>query len=633
VAAGADGHPGWRGLRGRVWRAFAPPSQGRAVVAAAPPVPIAEIFRRFWPYARAFRRWIAVSLLMVGIVPLIETATIWMFKLVVDEVLVPRDFGPLWWIALAYLGLTLLDGVASFLDDYLATWLGERFLVSLRTDFFAHLQRLSLDFFERRRLGDLLARLTGDISTIESFVLSGVTDAISYTLRIVFFTGALFVLSWQLALVSLVVAPLFWLSARRFSRLIKRASREKRRRSGSISAVAEESLSNAALVQAYNRQQHEVERFHEQNVGAFEAELASTRVKALFSPLVNVIELAGALVVIAVGTWELSQGRLSLGSLLAFLAFLTQLYSPIRGLARLSNRIYSASAGAERIIEFLDSEPAVADRPQARPLPRARGELRFESVTFAYPGVPGVPSTPAVSEVSLSVAPGQTVALVGPSGAGKSTLAKLLLRFYDPDAGVIRLDGSPLDDLRLDDLRANVAVVLQETLVFDGSIRENIAYGRPGATRAQIEAAARAADLDGLVSSLSHGLDTQVGQKGRRLSGGQRQRVAIARAMVRDAPVLLLDEPTTGIDADSTRRILEPLRRLIGGRATIVISHNLITVREADEIVVLDRGRVVERGTHDDLVGAGGRYAALYRLHRSPSPAAPVALAPGVMPR
>ncbi len=256
---------------------------------------------------------------------------IWMFKLVVDEVLVPQDFGPFLWIAAAYVGLTLVAGVLGFSDDYLANWIGERFLLDLRTRFFAHLQGLSLDFFDRRRLGDLISRLTGDIASIEAFVLSGVTDALSYVLRIVFFSAALFYLQWDLALVSLLVAPLFWLAAKRFSRLIKVASREKRRRSGSISSVAEESLSNAALVQAYGQEEAEVERFHRENLGSYNAEMASTRLKALYTPLIDLIELSGALLVIGLGTWELSQGHLTLGGLLVFMTFLTQLYSPVRG--------------------------------------------------------------------------------------------------------------------------------------------------------------------------------------------------------------------------------------------------------------------------------------------------------------
>jgi len=285
--------------------------------------------------------------------PALDTATIWMFKLVVDNVLVPRDFGPFVWIALAYLGLTLLSGVTGFFDDYLSTWIGERFLLDMRTSFFRHLQDLSLDFFERRRLGDIISRLTGDIAAIESFVLSGVTDALSYALRIIFFSTALFLIQWDLALVSLVVAPFFWLTARRFSRLIKVSSREKRRRSGSISSVAEESFSNAALVQAYNRQDGEVERFHRENLGSYEATMASTRLRALYSPLIDLIELCGAMLVIGLGTWGLSRNAMTLGELLVFLTFLTQLYSPFRGLGKLTNSIYAASAAAERIIEFL----------------------------------------------------------------------------------------------------------------------------------------------------------------------------------------------------------------------------------------------------------------------------------------
>lgn len=602
-----------RGLTERLRVALLPVAQGRGLVAAAPQVPMRAIFRRFWPYARPYRRYLWLTLLFIVLSPAIEAATIWMFKLVVDRVLVPRDFGPFWWIALAYIGLNLLDGLVSFADDYLSTWVGERFLLAMRTDVFRHVHGLSMDFFDRSRLGDLISRLTSDVQAIEDFVLSAVADALSYGARIVFFTAALFYLQWDLALVSLVVAPLFWLTARHFSRLIKQASREKRRRSGSLSTVAEESLSNASLVQAYNRQEAEVERFHCEARGAYAAQMASTRIRALFTPLTGLIELVGALIVIGLGTWELSRGHITLGGLLAFMAFLTQLYSPIRGLSRLSNSLFSAAAGAERVIQVMDERPSVVDPPEPVELARAKGEVVVNDVSFRYPGT----QTDVLQSVSFRASPGEVVALVGASGAGKSTAAKLLLRFYDPASGHIELDGHDIRDLSLESLRHNVAVVLQETLVFHASIRDNIAYGSEGVADEQIIAAARAADAHEFISALPEGYDTIVGQRGRRLSGGQRQRIAIARAMVRDAPVLVLDEPTTGLDAESSKRILEPLRRLMAGRTTIVISHNLTTIREANAILVLDGGRVIEHGTHSELIERDGAYARVYRAHES----------------
>jgi ABC-type multidrug transport system fused ATPase/permease subunit len=581
------------------------------VIDGSPPVGLVAILRRFWPNTRPFRGRLLITVLMVAAGPLLTTASIWMFKVFIDDVLTPQNFRLFPLVAGAYLAITVAAGVVSYTDDYLSAWISEQFVLDLRTDLFAHLHRLSVGFFERRPLGDVLSRLTGDIATLEESVLSGLVSTLSYVFTIVLYAGALFYLNWQLALAAMATAPLFLVATRTFSSRIKAASREKRRREGTITTVAEESFSNAALVQAYDQQHGETGRFRRESQGSFTAQMVTTRLRALYSPLVELLEAAGVLVVSGLGLWELSQHRITLGGLLVFLVYLTQLYSPIRGVGRLSNSIYAAAASAERIIELQDHAPLVDEPDRPERLDRATGTVTLEGVSFTYPGT----TRPALAHITFTIEPGQKIALVGASGAGKSTLAKLLLRLYDPDTGRISIDGHDLRRLRLADLRRNLAAVLQETLVFDATIADNIRWGKPDATTTEIERAAVAADADRFVTALPEGYATRIGQRGRLLSGGQRQRVAIARAMIRDAPILLLDEPSTGLDAHSTERVLTPLKRLMTGRTTILISHNLLTTTDADQILFLDHGHITGAGTHRHLLDTHPGYARLYNLH------------------
>ena len=414
-------------------------------MAAAPKVPPRELIRRFWPFARPYRLAIAAGILLVILLPATQAAEIWMFKVVVDEIIVPAELGALPWIAAVVLGLTLAGAALSFGEDYAWTWAGERFLLDLRATFFSHLQRLSFDTLDRRRLGDLIARLGGDIQAIESFVLGGLGEAISALARIAFFAGALFLLDWQLALYALVLAPPFYLATRHFARLARHAAREKRRRSGALSAVAEESLANTALVQSMGRAEHERRRLLHEGEGVVDAELAAARVSGTFSGLVALVEVAGVLAVVAFGTWAIQDDRLTIGGLLAFLTYLTQVLRPVGDLSQLAASLLAASAGGERVLDLLDRRPLVRERPGAVMLERVRGELELDQVTFAYPDVP----EPVLRDVSLTVRPGEVVALTGPSGCGKSTVTRLLLRFADPQAGAVRLDGCDLRELTL----------------------------------------------------------------------------------------------------------------------------------------------------------------------------------------
>lgn len=577
---------------------------------------VRDIVARFSPDARPFRAWLVLSLALVVVAPLLDTATIWLFKRLVDDVLAAHNFSAFPPIAITYVAITVVLGVVQFADDYLTAWIGEHFLHRLRTRVFSHLQTVSVNFSDRRPLGDTLSRLTGDVSAIENLVLTGLTQTTAQIIKIGLFAAVLCYLSWQLTVVSLVAVPLFWLTARFFSQRIKAASQQVRRRNGEVSTLAEESLANATLIQVYGRQHAQITRFTHASRGTLTAELAATRLRGVFSALIDLLEVAGVMVIIGIGGWELTNHRITFGGLLVFLVYLSQLYSPLRGLGQLSNTIYAATASAERLIDLLDQQPDI--RPPAHPvrLPHPHGTLCVHQLSFRYPDTP----TTALHDISFTVQPGHSIALVGASGAGKTTLTKLLLRLHDPTTGTIRLNGIDLRNFDPDQLRATMAVVLQETLLLDGTIAENILTGQPHATRTELEAAAIAADAHEFITALPQGYHTRVGQRGRLLSGGQRQRIAIARAMIRNAPLLILDEPTTGLDAHTSQRILTPLRRLMTGRTTIIISHHLTTVTDVDQIIYLDHGRITETGTHPQLLARNGAYAHLYRTHHPTNP-------------
>jgi len=520
--------------------------------------------------------------------------------------------GPLAILYFALSGLlltTLLGSASSFAQDYYMPRVGQWVMHDLRRKLYWHIQSLSLAYHDERRLGDIMNTLTGDIKVVSDMIEAALVGVIMNSLSLAGMIVVMFVIDWRFSLLALSVAPLLSWVVYRSTRSIKQASRDVRKHEGAVASVALEVLSSIRVVQAFTREDYEQTRFEKKNEERVHAGIRAKTLQALRKAKVEVLVAAGTVVVLWYGTHHVLNGTLMPGALLVFLAYLNRMYKPLRGLSKESDVISRAAVGFERVVEILDTECTVKDLPGAQPAAALAGNITFENVSFRYPGGP-----PVLKDISFTAKAGQVIALVGSTGAGKTTLVSLVPRFQDPTAGRVSIDGRDIRDYTLSSLRRQVSLVLQETVLFYGTLRDNIAYGRPEATQEEIVAAARAANADEFIDRMADGYETVVGERGVTISGGQRQRIAIARAMIRNSPILLLDEPTTGLDASSEALVLDGLSHLIEGRTAIIIAHRLSTIARADLILVLENGEIVERGTHEELLRAGGRYWELFRL-------------------
>jgi ATP-binding cassette, subfamily B, bacterial len=559
-----------------------------------------ELFRRFWPYTRGQRRLLAGAGLLAILVPGAEIGIIAVFDVLADQVLQRGHLAGFPRLAMMWAALAVVAALAMGGSGYLTALAGERFIVRLRAGVFGHLQRLAPDFLGARQPGDLVIRLTEDTEIIEGLVASGSVSAVTSAVSLVLFAGAIVVIQWEIALAAFVSVPLFWFISRTFAGRFAAAAARERAASSAVTSVIEENLANQVLVQTFGRERSEAGRLYAASIAWLRARMNQARLGAAYSPLTFLAETLAALSVLGLGAWDITQHRLTIGGLLAFAALAAYVYPPARELSGLPVAVAEAAASGRRITELLEARPAVADDGAVGVRLRSRGRVEFSNVTFGYPGA----DRAAVTGLSFTAEPGASLAITGPSGAGKTTIARLLLRMYDPAAGSIRLDGVDLRSMSLRTLRSNITVLDQENLLFPGTVADNIAYGRPSAGPAQVIAAARAAGAHEFITALPDGYDTRVGQRGRLLSGGQRQRIAFARAVIRDAPVLVLDEPTTGLDRASTQLVRELLAAAAPGRTVLVITHDPQLAAAAEGVLTLVAGPA-GRPRPDHLPSAG----------------------------
>jgi len=598
----------------------------RAIVRLANPPRFQSVRELLKPHSKTLLLGFAAAV-GEGIANLLEP---WPLKVVLDNVLKSQPvhgwLNPLllaatgndkraiiWFAAAAALAIASIGALCSYFEKYLTTSVGQWIMHDLRKTLYSQIQRLSLSYHDQSRTGDLISRVTSDIDAIQSFITTGFLSALMNVLTLAGMVAIMFYINWRFTFVALSVAPLLAIVVYRYTRLIKRSSREVRKKEGEIVSVIQEVLTSIRVVKAFAREEYEQRRLEEESLESVEIALHARSVKAKLAPFVEIIVAVGTSLVLWFGAQMVLSGALSPGSLVVFILYLGKMYKPMQELSKMTDAYSKAVVGYERIREVLDAESDVKDLPRARRAPRFKGRIEFDDVTFGYQ-----PDQKVLNDVSFLIEAGQLAAFVGPTGAGKTSIIGLVPRFYDPDSGSVRIDGSDIRQFTQKSIRDQVSFVLQETLLFHGPIWRNIAYGKPNASRLEIVRAAELSNAAEFIEKMPQGYDTIVGERGATLSGGQRQRIAIARAVIRDTPILILDEPSSGLDAASEKLVFDALDRLMVGKTALVIAHRLSTIRRADVIFVIQNGGIAERGTHQELLNAGGLYKELSDLQFRP---------------
>ena len=568
-----------------------------------------NLYKRILSYIKPYLHVLLAALVCTMLAAAGNLYLPWIFRDMIDKVLSAKDAYMLNVISASIVVIFLLRGIFLYGQNYLMSYVGQHVIIDIRSEVFRKLQRLSMSFYDKNKTGTIMSYVTNDVNALQGAMVDNTIELVTESIILIGSICAMTYLDWKLTIFTILTFPVVLYFMNFFGKKIRRSGGMIQEAAADITSVLQEAVSSARIVKSFVREQYEIDRFERENEANLKANLKNAKYMATLTPTIEFVAALGVTMILWFGGHNVIDGETTAGSLVAFLAYAVNISNPVKRITRVTGNIQRALAAAQRVVDVLDLPEEVQNLPDAKALPAVTGSVCFENVTFSYNEGDEI-----LHDLSFAVKPGQAVGLVGPSGAGKSTIASLLPRFYDCDAGEIRIDGTDIKHVTLDSLRQQVGIVPQETILFNGTVYDNILYGRLDATKDEIEAAAKAANAHDFIMELPEGYNTMLGDRGVNISGGQRQRIAIARAILKDPRILVLDEATSALDTESERLVQEALNRLMVGRTSIIIAHRLSTIKNADRILVLDKGKLAEDGTHDELMEKNGLYAHLYQI-------------------